>query len=166
MSGGTEQLCQAMADYLASWGMLATTAFPSSLREERGPVAVVSLRGCQAESAGFQDYLGERFDEQAGRWEEIYGKKARITFGLDLYAPEKKDGQVLRQAFDQLAGALILGGPEGMRVEEFSCGPTEFDGESRRLKRPAQAVCTVYLSAVSQGGGEFVDFELRGVVKA
>ena len=52
-----------------------------------------------------------------------------------------------------------------MRVEEFSCGQTEYDGESRRLRRPVQAVCTVYLSAVEQSGGEFVDFELRGVVK-
>lgn len=166
MSGGTERLCQAMADYLTSCGILSATAFPLALRGEQGPVAVVSLRGCQAESAGFQDYLGERFDEQTGRWEEVYGKKAKITFGLDLYAPEKKDGQILRQAFDQLAGALILGGPEGMRVEEFSCSQTEFDGESRRLKRPVLAVCTVYLSAAARSGGEFVDFELRGVVKA
>ncbi len=165
MSAGMEQLCQAMAEYLKTCGILAEAAFPMALRREEGPVAVVSLRGCQAESAGFQDYLGERFDEQTGRWEEVFGKKAKITFGLDLYATEKGDGQQLQKAFDQLAGALILGGPEGLRVEEFSCGQTEYDGESRRLRRSVQAVCTVYLSAAAQSGGEFVDFELRGVVK-
>lgn len=166
MSAGMEQLCQAMAEYLKNCGILAAVAFPAALRREKGPVAVVSLRGCQAESAGFQDYLGERFNEETGRWEELFGKKAKITFGLDLYAGEQGDGQQLQQAFDQLAGALILGGPDGLRVEEFSCGQTEYDGESRRLKRSVQAVCTVYLSAVGHSGGEFVDFELRGVVKA
>ena len=166
MSAGMEQLCRAMADYLTSCGMPAATACPSSLRREEGPVAVVSLRGCQAESAGFQDYLGERLNEETGLWEEVFGKKARITFGLDLYASEKGDGRQLRQAFDLLAQALILGGPEGLRVEEFSCGQTEYDEESRRLWRPVQAVCAVYLRAAAQPSGEFVDFELRGVVKA
>ena len=165
MSGGTQQLCQAMVAYLPSCGVLAGTPFPQTLRKEEGPVAVVSLLGCQAKSAGFQDYLGERFNEQTGQWEELFGKKADITFGLDLYATQQGDGQQLQTAFDQLAGALILGGPQGMRVEEFSCGQTEYDGESRRLRRPVQAVCTVYLSAVEESGGEFVDFELRGVVK-
>lgn len=165
MNGGLEQLCQAMAEYLTSCGVLAEAAFSRTLRTEAGPVAVVSLRGCQAESAGFQDYLGERLNEETGCWEEIFGKKAKITFGLDLYAAEKGDGQQLQRAFDQLAEALILGGPEGLRVEEFSCGQTEYDGESRRLRRPVQAVCTVYLSAAAGSGGEFVDFELRGVVK-
>lgn len=166
MSAGTEQMCQAMADYLTNHGISAAAAFPQTMRKEAGPVAVVFLRGCQAESSGFQDYLGERFNEETGLWEELFGKKAKITFGLDLYAGEKGDGQQLQQAFDQLAGALILGGPDGLRVEGFSCGQTEYDGESRRLKRSVQAVCTVYLSAVEHSGGKFVDFELRGVVKA
>ena len=165
MNGGIDGLCQAMADYLTGRGVAAIAAWPMALRKEEGPVAVVTLRGCRAESAGFQDYLGERFDEEKGLWEELFGKKASVTLGLDLYAREKEDGQSLRQAFDRLAEALILGGPEEVRVEEFSCGETAYDGESRRLKKPVQAVCSVYLSAAAPGGGEFVDFELRGVVK-
>ena len=165
MSAGMEQIRQTVADYLIGQGVAAVTAWPMALRKEEGPVVVVSLRGCQAECSGFQDYLGERLNEQTGLWEERYGKKAKITFGLDIYAPEKGDGQAVQQVFDQLAGALILGEPEGLRVEKFSCGQTEYDGESRRLKRPVQAVCTAYLSAAAQTGGEFVDFELRGVVK-
>ena len=71
----------------------------------------------------------------------------------------------MQTAFDALAGALLLGGPEGMELQEFSCGQTVRDGENRRLKRPVEAVCTAYLCAVSRAGGEFVDFELRGVAK-
>lgn len=108
-----------MADYLESRGVAAVTAWPMVPRREGGPVAVVSLRGCRAECSGFQDYLGERFNEDTGLWEEVFGKKTELTFGLDLYAGEREDGQKVHEAFDKLAQALILGrapGPAGGEV--------------------------------------------------
>ena len=166
MSAGLESIRRSMADYLNKRGVAAVTAFPAALRQEREePVAVVYLRGCRAEQAGFQNYLGERYNRETGRWEERYGRRARLTFGLDLYAPEKGDGEAVQAAFDALAGALLLGGPEGLELQSFSCGQTVRDGESRRLKRSVEAVCTAWLCAVSDAGGAFVDFELRGVMK-
>ena len=155
-----------MADYLNSRGVPAVTAWPMEARRElKRAVAVVSLRGCGVEPSGLRNYLGDRYDRETGRWEERYGRKARITLGLDLYAPEKGDGATLQAAFDALAEALLLGEPEGLTVEEFSCGQTLRDGESRRLKRPVEAVCTAWLSAVQHLDGGFTDFELRGVAK-
>ena len=166
MSAGLERIRQAMADYLNGKGVRAVTAWPDAPRAEgEEPVVVVSLRGCRAGPAGFQNYLGERFDEESGRWEERYGKRAELTFGLDIYAPEQGGGEVVQRAFDALAGALLLGGPEGMQLREFSCGQTVRDGEGRRLRRPVEAVCTAWLCAVTDAGGAFIDFELRGVVK-
>ena len=166
MSAGLERIRRAMADYLNSQGVPAVTAWPAEPRQEREePVVAVSLRGCRAGPAGFQNYLGERFDETTGRWEERYGKQAELTFGLDIYAPEKGDGEAVQAAFDALAGALILGGLEGLEIQSFSCGETVRDAGNRRLKRPVEAVCAAYLCAVSDAGGAFVDFELRGVVK-
>ena len=166
MSAGLEAVRRVMADYLCERGVPAVTAWPESRRQEREePVVVVSIRGCKAGPASFQNYLGERYDEAADRWEERYGRKAELTFGLDIYAPEKGDGECVQAAFDALAGVLILGGPEGLDLQEFSCGQTVRDGESRRLKRPVEAVCTAWLCAVSDAGGAFTDFELRGVVK-
>ena len=113
MSAGLESIRRSMADYLNKRGVAAVTAFPAALRQEREePVAVVYLRGCRAEQAGFQNYLGERYNRETGRWEERYGRRARLTFGLDLYAPERADGEVLQRAFDELAGALR---PSGTR---------------------------------------------------
>lgn len=166
MSAGLESIRRVMADYLRQRGVPAVTAWPADQRQEREePVVVVSIRGCKASPASFQDYLGERRDEATGRWEERYGRKAELTFGLDVYAPEKGDGACVQAAFDALAGVLISGGPEGLDLREFSCGQTVRDGESRRLKRPVEAVCTAWLCAVSDAGGAFADFELRGVVK-
>lgn len=167
MSAGLEKIRQAMADYLNSHGVEALTAWPMEPRRERDvPVVVVSLRGCKAGPSGFQDYLGERYNEDTGQWEERYGRRAQLTFGLDIYAPEKGDGQAVQEAFDALAGALVLGGPEGLAVEEFSCGQTGYDSASRCLTRPAQAVCAAYLCGITSTDGAFVDFELRGVMKA
>lgn len=166
MSTGLKNVRRDMADFLNSRGIFAVTAFPAALRQEREePVAVVSLRGCRAVSAGFQNYLGDRFDQETGRWEERYGRMAELTFGLDLYAPERGDGEALQIAFDALAGALLLGGPEGLDLKELSCGQTVRDVEHRRLKRPVEAVFAACLSASADAGGAFTDFELRGVVK-
>jgi len=166
MSAGLEHIRQVMAGYLNDRGVPAVTAWPRTQRQAREePVVVVSVRGCKAGPGSFQNYLGERFDEHSGRWEERYGKKAELTFGLDIYAPEQGDGEALQTAFDALAGILILGGPEGLELQQFSCGQTVRDAESRRLKRPVEAVCTAWLCAVTDVGGAFIDFELRGVVK-
>lgn len=166
MSAGLERLREKMADYLNAHGVRAVTAWPGQPRKEpEQPLVVVSLRGCRAASPGFQDYLGEHFNTASGRWEERYGKRAELTFGLDIYAPEKEDGLAVQTAFDALAEALILGTPEGMDLREFSCGQTVRDGERRLLKRPVEAVCTALLWATEDAGGEFIDFELRGVVK-
>ena len=166
MSGGMASIRERMADYLNGQGVRARTAWPehgSPLGAE--PVAVVSIRACQARSAGLMDYLGERFNEQTGLWEECCGKKVQLTFGLDLYAPAKGDGGDLQRAFDVLAGALSLGGPEGVSIREFSCGETVYDPGTGMRKRPVQAVCEAMLTATVQSGGVFSDFELRGGMK-
>lgn len=166
MSVGLEKISRRMADYLSSRGVPAVTAFPAAPRkEEAQPVAVVSLRGCRTENAGFQNYLGERYQEETGQWEERYGHRAELTFGLDLYAPERGGGEALQRAFDELAGVLLFDGPEGMELKELSCGETAREGESKRLKRPVSAVFILYLSTVVDAGGIFTDFELRGVAK-
>ena len=125
MSAGLEHIRRNMADYLKEQGICALTAWPANPRQEQEErVVLVSLRGCRAGPACFQNYLGDRFGQESGCWEERYGKKAELTFGLDIYAPEKGDGEAVQRAFDALAGALILGGPEGLDVQSFSCGET------------------------------------------
>ncbi len=165
MSAGLADIRERMAEHLAGQGVEVLTAWTEDRRrlQEKATV-VVSLRSCQVGPSGFQNYLGERFNEETGLWEEIYGRTAKLTFGLDLYVPAEQGGQALQSAFDTLAGALAQGGPEGLGVEEFSCGETGYDKSGRLLKRSAQAVCRACLRVTEQAGGSFTDFELRGVM--
>lgn len=100
--------------------------------------------------AGFQDYLGERFDRDSGQWTELYGRKAELTLGLDLYAPEEMEGAAMETALFRLARALVRGGPEGVSIREFSYGETEHDSKARLLRRSVRAVCVVCLTG--EGG--------------
>ena len=163
MSGGLENIREQMVDYLKERGVQAFAAWPAGERPvQEGALVVVSLRGCQAGPAGFQHYLGERYDKEREQWVEVYGQKVQFTFGLDLYAPPKLGEGAIQAALDQLAGACAGAGPEGLDIREFSCGETGYDRDSRLLKRPAQAVCTACLYAVTEPGGAFLDFEVRG----
>ena len=75
-----------MAAFLRQQGVDAVCAYPEERRRQRsGPVAAVSLRACQGGPGGFRDYLGERYDESTGQWQELYGRRVTLTFGLDLY---------------------------------------------------------------------------------
>lgn len=163
---GMERVRERMAEYLRQRGVEAETAWSDQPRtEKQSPVTVVSLRSCEAGAAGFQDYLGERYNEETGLWEELYGKRAELTLGLDLYAGRGTDGAELQRAFDALTDALAQGGPAGMEVRSFSCGETEYDQRAGRMKRSAQAVCEVWLYAAVWPEGEFLEFEVRGGMK-
>ena len=155
-----------MADYLTARGAAAMNAWTDRERERlTEPTAVVSVRKCQVGPAGFQDYLGERFDKDSGQWTELYGRKAELTLGLDLYAPEETEGTEMETALFRLARALVRGGPEGVSIREFSCGETEHDGMARLLRRKVRAVCLVCLTGEEEPAAAFSEFEVRGGLK-
>ena len=117
MSGGLDGLRERLAAFLQEKGLRAMTDWPAEPREQLdGPVAVVSLRGCQAGPAGFQHYLGERYDKEREQWVEVYGQKVQFTFGLDLYAPPKLGEGPYRPPWTSWRGACAGAGPEGLDI--------------------------------------------------
>lgn len=160
---GLDDVRERMAEFLRAGGVEALTAWPRGARKRlNGVVAAVSLRSCEGGPAGFQDYLGERYNADAGRWEELYGKRVRLVLGLDLYAPRGVGEAGIRVAFDALAQRLRSGGPEGLRVVELSCGETVYDQGTELFHAAVETVCEAYLYAVADEGGAFLDFEIRG----
>ena len=163
---GLEELRREMAEYLNGQGVCAVTAFESGRRVKRETaVMVVSIRACVGGPAGFQDYLGERLDEESGKWVEWYGRKAEITFGLDIWAPRAGGEEACAAHFSKAAQVLTLGGPEGVRFGEISCGETVFDEQEGLFRCPAKAVGTVFLRARADESGMFTDFTVKGTRK-
>lgn len=162
---GLDDIRERMTAYLNEQGIAAVSAWPErERRKTEGAVAAVSLRKCESTGHGFGDYLGERYDRERDKWEELYGKKVILTFGLDLYAGTGETGgeAQVRTAFDKLAQALQTGCPAGLRVKELSCGETGYDKAAGRYRCPAEAVCEAYLYAIADEGGVFLDFEVKG----
>lgn len=166
MSKGLDMIRERMTEYLRRQGVDAVNAWPQGERERRnGTVAAVSLHKCQAGPCGFQDYLGERFNEESGRWEELYARKVELTFGIDLYARAEVGEEQLQSCFDQVLEAFQAGGPEGVTVLQVECGETEYQNGGRMLKRTARVGCSAFLYAVAEPGGACLDFEIRGGIK-
>lgn len=160
---GLEELREAAAEYLRGRGVDAVTAWRPEVRTRLDTaVAVVSLRACAGGPAGFRDYLGERYDPERGVWAELYGRRADVTLGLDLYAPGKQGEAGCAALFAQISAALADGGPEGLRVQELHCGETEYDSQMGLFRCRAQASCGVYLYAAAAEGESFTEFRVKG----
>lgn len=163
---GLDKIRETVCACLLENGVDAVTAWGKEERKRHtDPVAAVSLRGCEGTRAGFGDYLGERYNSDAKRWEEVYGKRARFTFGLDLYAQSRDGAERCQSAFDKIADALQAADPEGLKLESLSRGEMVFDETLGVFHCPVTAVCGAYLYAVADEEGEFADFEVRGEKK-
>lgn len=163
---GLEELRQELVAYLNGCGVAAVAAWESGRRTHREEaVAAVSLKGCEGGPAGFQDYLGEFWDEDKGRWTEWYGRKAEVTFGLDVWGPRNGGETMCTSLFSDAVQALTLGGPEGLKLREVSCGETVFDEQEGLFHCPAKAVGVVFLRARADENGVFTDFTVKGTRK-
>lgn len=160
---GVQELGRKLAEYLESKGLDAVTAWGEGkrLRPER-VIAAVSLRAMESGPPGFQNYLGERYNGESGCWEELYGKRVELTFGLDLYAATAQEVQA---GLDLLSGVLSEGGPGGMEPVGFSTGETVYRQEERRYFCPVQARFGVWAVAAAREDGSFLDYEVKGESK-
>lgn len=160
---GLNRIGEILCRHLQENGVEAVTAWSAEEKKRHaGAVAAVSLRGCEGMPGSFRDYLGERYNSQSQRWEELYGKKGRFTFGLDLYSQERDGAAECQAAFDEIADALQKAGPEGLKLEQLSRGETGFDEALGVFHCPVTAVFGAYLYAVADESGTFTDFEVRG----
>ena len=151
---GLAALRQAMTDYLTAQGVESMTA-----------LAVVQVKEVEAGSAGFQNYLGQRYDAETRRWTETFGQKVSVKFLVTLYSPRQDGERGCRALVDRVAEAFLRGGPEGFAVEKWSVGETGFDRESGSFRGKLQAVCRGRLTAVTSESGARVGFRVNGEVR-
>lgn len=156
-------LRRAMTEFLTGQGVRALPAWPEEGRKVRTePLAVVQMQEVEAVPAGFQNYLGQTFDQETQSWNERYGQRITVKFGLDLYSPERQGEEGCRLLLDQVAGAFQRGGPMGLSVKKWSMGEPGFDTESGMFRGKLTAECQGTLEAVSSQDGAFLGFEVKG----
>lgn len=163
---GLVALRQAMTDYLTAQGVESMTAWPKDrVGALTAPLAVVQVKEVEAGSAGFQNYLGQRYDAETRSWTETFGQKVSVKFLVTLYSPRQDGERGCRALVDRVAEAFLRGGPEGFAVEKWSVGETGFDRESGSFRGKLQAVCRGMLTAVTSESGALVGFRVKGEVR-
>lgn len=158
-------LRQAMTEFLTAQGIPALTAWPQGARSrQEEPVAVVQIKEVEAAPAGFQNYLGQRYDSQRHLWTERWGQRVTVKFLLTLYSPRAAGEAGCRDLLDQVAAALLRGGPAGFAVEKWTMGETAFDQDSGMFWGKLQAVCRGTLTEDREETGEILGIEVKGEI--
>ena len=161
---GLDEIRECMAAFLTEQGLDAVTAWPERRRTQReGAAGAVSPPRSAGGPGGLPGYLGGRWNPGTGCWIWLYGRRVKITFGLDLYAARSSGGAAaVDRALDTLSAPPCRPGPDGLSILEFSAGETQFQEDSQLYHCPVEAVCQARLYAVADEGGAFLDFEIRG----
>lgn len=160
-----DSLRSSLTQYLQSSGLPAVSAWSDLPRAKQSePAVVVSLRSCAGGPAGLQNYLGDTFDPVSRSWRELYGFRAELTFGLDIWGPRGGGEKDCIALFSQVAQSLAFGAPRdwNFKIRSTSCGETSFDSRENRFHCPAQAVADVFLTAYVDESGAFTDFIVKG----
>lgn len=158
-----EQIQQELAQFLNEREVPAVAAWPDGrAREPEQAMVLVSLEEVKCTSSGLQDYLGQWADEPGG--EEIlrYGRRAQLTFTLDILTPPQVGAGQEREMLDRLLAAVQTQAPLGLRVQELEVEKTEYDTKEKLLRRRCRLRCSGWLHAKEQQEDSLLSFELRG----
>jgi len=160
-----EELQGQLTAFLNQRGMQAMASWPQERRQDKeGPVILVSLERLDCGPAAMQDYLGQVLDEKTGMWQEMYGRRATMTFALDVLAVPGVGAQACRTVFGQMMRAFQREKPVGLSVRELTGQEPEYDEKEGLIRLRCHLECSGWLCAVGDEAGTFLDFALRGDV--
>ena len=158
------QVRDAVIAALAENGMTALEAFPAErARAYPGAVAAVSLGTAEGKAMGFCNYLGERFDQEAGTVRELYGRQLEAEILTDIRAERAGDCE---KGCQQAAEVLLGGLPAGIRAGELTWEGLSWEAATGMFLRRGRLRCrAVFLAESREDGEEFLDFQLKGVMR-
>lgn len=145
-------------------GISAMRSYPKTKLKSDREAVCVSLDKAKLLPSGMANYLGTGLisDEEC----ELYGEKAELTLGIEIYAPLSGTGP---QRCFELAEAIreaIETSKLRLRICDFSCGDADYNAESGMFRCHCTMSCIAYpLRGVEPLTGKFTDFVLRGEVK-
>lgn len=162
-----DKLQAELVNGLRNYGLDSICAWPQERRKRAdGPVVLVGLEKMNCSPAGLQDYLGQRLDASTGQWQDLYGRRAQLTFTLDILAQPHMGMQVCREALDRVIRCVQTERPVGLNVKELTGEEPEYDEKEGLLKQRCRLTCEGWLCTAGEEAGTFLDFTLRGDVNA
>ena len=160
-----DELQAELADFLNQRGVQAMASWqPGRRTDGDSPVVLVSLDKLDCGPAAMQDYLGQELDEESGMWQELYGRRAKVTFVLDVLARPGVGMQACRSTLDELLRVLQREKPVGLSVSELKGEEPEYDEKEGLLRLRCRLACSGWLYALGDGADTFLDFTLKGDV--
>ena len=160
-----EQMQNHLADFLVEHGVQAMAAWPTERRADpEQPVVLVSLDKLDCGPSAMQDYLGQWLDRKSGQWKELYGRRAQMSFALDVLAGPKAGMQACRAVFSQVVQAFQQEKPTGLTVRTLTGEEPEYDEKEGLLRLRCRLECVGWLYAAGEETDSFLDFILRGDV--
>ena len=163
MNGALNALREKVAEQLRQAGVNAVTGMESVRSSRwRQAVAAVSLSRVVCAPGGFKDYLGTR-READGLERELYGREVELTLALDIFSPRDGGESVCQEAAETVAESLVCYGAAGSNALEIQTGQVEFLDKEGLYRQKTPCRCRAWLVArMDDGGGAFVDFEVKG----
>ena len=158
------QVRDAVVSALQKGGVTALPAFPAGrAKQYSGPVATAGVGAAEGKTLGFCNYLGQRYDEEAGTEVELYGKQLDAVISVDLRA---QSAAACEQGCETTAEVLLGSLPEGIRPGELEWEALCWEKETGMFLRRGRLRCqAVFLAQAKEDGTAFLDFLLKGVMK-
>lgn len=158
-------LRESMTEFLTEQGLRALSAWPQEARTARtAPLILVRLGQAEAGAAGFDQYLGQRYDQPTRTWTEAYGCALEVTYVLTLYSPEETGEVGCRDLLEQVAALFLRGRPGGLPVTGWSMGETAFHRESGMYRGDLRVRCRAVLTQEDSGDQVFRGFDVKGEI--
>ena len=163
MNGALNALREQVAEQLRQAGVNAVTGMESARASRwREAVAAVSLNRVVCAPGGFKDYLGTHREEN-GLERELYGREVELTLALDIFSPRDGGESACQEAAEAVAESLVCHGAAGLNALEIQSGQVEFLDKEGLYRQKTTCRCRAWLVArIDDGGGAFVDFEVKG----
>ena len=171
MEGGSavsalEQIRTELVRCLGTAGISVAAAWPEKgAAYYTAPTAAVGFAGGAGETAGFSDYLGQRYDGKKETWVDTYGRRLEVTAAIDAFSSREAGAagctELLEKAYEALYGGPL---PSGLKLDGAAWDETRWDEILAMYRQRLTLRCRAYfLADVQAETGEILDFKLKGV---
>ena len=162
---GVEIVRQAVVQCLQAGGLRAEAAYSREMAAAyEETVIAVGVRSCGTAPAGFDSYLGERYDEKTASYQEQYGRRAELTIVLYAYAPRSVGAKGCGEALEAAHDLLTATAPAGLQVGEMDWGEVGVDRDTGMFLQQGSLRCSAsFVAVVQEETGLLLSFRLKGV---